>query len=260
MKKIGVVGASGRTGQYAVMAVRQNAAYTLHSAIVSPGSSKVGSLIEGTTARYSGNLADLRGCDVVIDFSNPDVSVAAVQRCAEARIPILVATTGHSLAQMKTIRECADRMAVGITPNTSVGAAAMCALIEHAKDLLGSTFDIEMMEIHHRQKKDAPSGTAKSLLAAIEDGERVMFGREGQREAGEIGVASLRGGDVVGDHTVYFLGNGERVELTHRVSTREVFGAGAVRLAEALMAKPAGIYSARDLLESFASVSSSRSM
>lgn len=248
MKKIAVLGASGRTGRYVVEALREHATCALCAGIVSPRSSRIGTIIEGTTARYSSDLRDLQGSDVVIDFSHPDVSVDAALYCASAGVPILIATTGHSPAQMARVRECAQQTAVGVAPNTSVGAAVMISIVEHAKRLLGSTFDIELLEIHHRMKRDAPSGTAKSLLSVLENDERVVFGREGLRESGEIGVVSLRGGDVVGDHTVYFLGNGERIELTHRVSTRAVFGQGAVRLAEALVAKPAGLYSVKDLL------------
>ena len=117
------------------------------------------------------------------------------------------------------------------------------------QELSGAAFDVEVMEIHHRMKRDAPSGTARALVSAVmSEGQRAVFGREGLRQPDEVGVVSLRGGDVPGDHTVYFLGDGERLELSHKVSDRRVFGAGAVTLAERLIGKKAGLYSVRTLL------------
>jgi 4-hydroxy-tetrahydrodipicolinate reductase len=220
----------------------------LHAAIVSPQSVKLGSVVEGTSVRYSSDLNDLVSSDLVIEFSNPETSVEVVRWCAAAKMPVLVATTGHSDDQLAVIRDYAEQIPVAITPNTSVGAAALSALAAHAKRILGPSFDIEVMEIHHKMKKDAPSGTARAVIAAVEEGSPVVFGREGKREAGEIGVVSLRGGDVSGDHTVYFLGHGERIELCHRVSTREVFGRGAVTMGRRLLGKPPGLYAPRDLL------------
>ncbi|MFO0415756.1 MAG: 4-hydroxy-tetrahydrodipicolinate reductase [Pseudomonadota bacterium] len=248
MIRVGLVGASGRTGRYVVEALRGSKEAVLHSAIVSPGSPKLGSLVADTELYYSSEFSSLAGADVVIDFSNPATSVAVVEWCAAQGVPVLVATTGHSAEQVGLIKGLGSKVAVGLTPNTSVGAAALTSLVEKAKGLLGDGFDIEVLEIHHRMKKDAPSGTALSVVEPIADRERLVFGRPGTRREGEVGMVSLRGGDVVGDHTVYFLGHGERIEHSHRVSSREVFGSGAVRLAERLVMLPAGVYSARQLL------------
>jgi 4-hydroxy-tetrahydrodipicolinate reductase len=248
MIKVGVVGATGRTGRHAIEALRGGAEYGLHGAIVSPESSKIGSVVEGTSVSYSGTLQALAGSDLVIEFSVPEASVEVVRWCAGANIPVLVATTGHSDAQLAAIRSYAEQIPIAITPNTSVGAAALSMLAAHAKRILGPSFDIEVMEIHHKMKKDAPSGTARAVISAVEEGSPVVFGREGKREAGEIGVVSLRGGDVSGDHTVYFLGHGERIEISHRVSTREVFGRGAVTMALRLLGRAPGLYAPRDLL------------
>jgi 4-hydroxy-tetrahydrodipicolinate reductase len=193
-------------------------------------------------------LGDLAGCDVVIDFSTPEVSVRVAETCAKTSIPLLVATTGHTSAQIETIRSYGGHIPLGITSNTSVGAAALSKLAVEAKRLLGADFDIEVMEIHHRMKNDAPSGTARSVLEDVRGDSRVVFGREGQRQSEEIGVVSLRGGDVAGDHTVYFLGAGERIEIVHRVTSRDVFGEGAVRFAIKLIGKNPGVYRAKDLL------------
>lgn len=248
MIKIGVVGATGRTGRHVVEAIRENRSCVLHAAIVSPHSTSLGQVVGDTSIFYSDSLVSLAGCDVVIEFSNPDTSLTVVAACAASRIPVLVATTGHSEAQLASIRGYGEQIAVGVTPNTSIGAATLSVLAARAKELLGPEFDIEVMEIHHKMKKDAPSGTARAVISAIEGGSSVVFGREGLRQQGEIGVVSLRGGDVSGEHTVYFLGHGERIELSHNVSTREVFGRGAVSMAQKLSTKASGVYSSRDLL------------
>jgi 4-hydroxy-tetrahydrodipicolinate reductase len=189
-------------------------------------------------------------CDGVIDFSTPATSVTVARICAEFRKPLIVATTGLSADERGKVEECAQVAPLCIAPNTSLAATALKMAARYLQDILGPSFDIEVMEIHHRMKKDAPSGTALNVisgLAAASDD--VVFGREGLRREGEIGVVSLRGGDVPGDHTVYFLGNGERIELTQRAQNRAIFGTGAVALMERLIGKPAGLYLVEDLLQ-----------
>jgi 4-hydroxy-tetrahydrodipicolinate reductase len=193
-------------------------------------------------------MESLAGCDVAIDFSTPAVSVQVAETCAKLGIPLLVATTGHSTSQIEAIRSRGERIPVGVASNTSVGAVVLSKVASEAKRMLGPDFDLEVMEIHHRMKKDAPSGTARTILEELRGDEAIVFGREGQRQSEEIGVVSLRGGDVVGDHTVYFLGHGERIEITHRVATRDVFGVGAVRFALKLMTLKPGVYGAKDLV------------
>lgn len=248
MTRIGVVGATGRTGKFVVEAVLRRDDCSLAAAIVSPQSPKVSQVIPDSSVSYSSRLDDLAACDVVIDFSAPAVSVQVADICAKGGIPLLVGTTGHTSSQLQALHSVAVGIPLGITSNTSLGAATLSVLAREAKRMLGAEFDIEVMEIHHRMKKDAPSGTARSVLGDIQGDSPVVFGREGQRQPEEIGVVSLRGGDVVGDHTVYFLGHGERIEISHRVSTREVFGTGAVRFALTLAGKRPGVYAAKDLL------------
>lgn len=248
MIKIGVVGASGRTGRYVVEALLNHDAARLHAAVVSPSSSSLGGEIAGTAVRYTAGLDSLSGSDLVIEFSNPETSTEVAAWCAGRGVPVLLATTGHTDPQRVRIAEFGKQIAVGLAPNTSIGAAVITALASEAKRLLGESFDIEVLDIHHRMKRDAPSGTAKAILGPLADAGSVVFGRSGERRPGEVGVVALRGGDVVGDHTVYFLGNGERIELTHRVSSRAVFGEGAVSLALKVMGLPCGIYSAGQLL------------
>ncbi len=248
MIKIGVVGASGRTGRCVVEALLNHDQACLYAAVVSQSSSSLGGEIKGTSVRYTAGLDSLSGSDLVIEFSNPETSIEVAAWCAESGVPVLLATTGHSDEQRSGISELAKRIALGLTPNTSIGAAVITTLASEAKRLLGDSFDIEVLDLHHRMKRDAPSGTAKAIIGPLVDDEQVVFGRHGQRRPGEVGVVALRGGDVVGDHTIYFLGNGERVELTHRVSTRAVFGQGAVSLALKLIGLPKGLYSAGQLL------------
>jgi len=250
MNRIGVVGASGRTGQHVVEALLQSSSNTLHAALVSSGSSRLGEVIGSTGVAYSSGLRALADCDGVIDFSTPATSVAVARVCTEFKRPLIVATTGLSADDKQVIEQCSRVAPVCIAPNTSLAAAALKMAARYLQEILGPSFDIEVMEIHHRMKRDAPSGTALNVISALTDSnERVIFGREGLRKDGEIGVVSLRGGDVPGDHTVYFLGNGERIELTQRSQNRAIFGTGAVVLMERLLRKSAGLYLVEDLLQ-----------
>jgi 4-hydroxy-tetrahydrodipicolinate reductase len=218
--------------------------------LVSAGSNRLGEVIGSTGVAYSSDLAALGECDGVIDFSTPTTSVAVARVCAEYGKPLLVATTGLSADDKRVIEECARVAPVCIAPNTSLAATALKMAARYLQGILGPSFDIEVMEIHHRMKKDAPSGTALNVISGLTSShESVVFGREGLRKDGEIGVVSLRGGDVPGDHTVYFLGNGERIELTQRSQNRAIFGAGAVVLMERLIGKSAGLYPVEDLLQ-----------
>lgn len=249
MNRIGLIGASGRTGCHVVDALAKSSTSVLHAAIVSAESSRLGQAVEGTALMYSSDLSILRECDGVIDFSVPSSSVRVAEVCSQYEKPLLVAATGHSSAEKRLIEATAERAPVCIAPNTSLAATALKMAARYLQGVLGPAFDIEVMEIHHRMKRDAPSGTALNVISALTDStESVIFGREGMRQPGEVGVVSLRGGDVPGDHTVYFLGDGERIELTQRAQNRGIFGSGAVVLIERLIAKPRGIYRAEDLL------------
>ena len=251
MNRIGVVGASGRTGRYVVEALLSSSSSKLQVALVSSGSSRLGEEIGSTGVSYSSDFATLATCDGVIDFSTPASSVSVARLCAEFKKPLIVATTGLSADDSRVIEECARVAPVCIAPNTSLAATALKMAARYLQNILGPSFDIEVMEIHHRMKKDAPSGTALNVISGLSTSpESVIFGREGLRKEGEIGVVSLRGGDVPGDHTVYFLGNGERIELTQRSQNRAIFGSGAVVLMERLLQRSAGLYLVEDLLQS----------
>lgn len=200
---------------------------------------------------------EIANCDVVIDFSHPNVSADLSRACSEAKKPAVIGTTGHSNDERAAIETLARSVAVVLSPNFSVGVNALFWLTRKAAEMLGDDFDLEVAEMHHRLKKDAPSGTAKKLaeiLCEVRDldyTKNVRHGREGlvgERPDNEIGLHSIRGGDVVGDHTVTFAGTGERLELTHKAASRETFAAGALRAAQWVVGKPAGLYSMEDVL------------
>jgi 4-hydroxy-tetrahydrodipicolinate reductase len=195
--------------------------------------------------------------DVVIDVSQPEGSVAISNRCAAAGIPLVIGTTGHSNDQIAKLRADAERTAILLTPNFSIGVHLLFWLTEKTSEILGPEFDAEIVEMHHRLKKDSPSGTAKRLgeiiarTRSLDYEKAVKHGREGlpgERSQNEIGIHALRGGDIAGEHTVYFAGAGERIELTHRASSRDTFAKGALRAAGWMISKPAGWYAMRDVL------------
>ncbi|HSV29277.1 MAG TPA: 4-hydroxy-tetrahydrodipicolinate reductase, partial [Candidatus Omnitrophota bacterium] len=195
--------------------------------------------------------------DAVIDFTAPAATVTHAGMAAAAGKVLVVGTTGLSKDDEAKLQQAADRVPVVYAPNFSVGVNLLMALTERAASILGDDYDIEIVEMHHRHKVDAPSGTALGLGRAAAAGRGVPLdsvwckardGHTGARPKGEIGFATLRGGDVVGDHTVMFAAEGERVELTHKASSRAVFAKGAVRAALWAKGKPAGLYTMRDVL------------
>ncbi len=197
------------------------------------------------------------GCDVVIDFSHPNASSELARACRKAKKPAVIGTTGHSKEERASIEELVLSVPVVLSPNFSVGVNTLFWLTRKAAQMLGEDFALEITEMHHRLKKDAPSGTAKKLAEILCEVRRldyakdVRHGREGlvgERSANEIGVHSIRGGDVVGDHTVTFAGAGERLELTHKASSRDTFALGALRAACWVVGKPPGLYSMEDVL------------
>ena len=201
--------------------------------------------------------AHIGSCDVVIDFSHSNSSSDLSRACAEAKKPAVIGTTGHSNEERAAIEQLAGSVPVVLSPNFSVGVNALFWLTRKAADLLGKDFDLEITEMHHRLKKDAPSGTAKKLaeilceVRGLDYAKDVRHGREGlvgERDANQIGVHSVRGGDVVGDHTVAFAGAGERLELSHKAASRETFALGALRAAHWVVGKSPGLYSMEDVL------------
>lgn len=201
-----------------------------------------------------GDKIVLSGADVVIDFSQPAATEAICREAVKTGAAIVMGTTGHSAKQRRAIETAAQQVPIVFASNFSVGVNALFWLTERAAGLLGEGFDVEIVEAHHRLKKDAPSGTAKTLAGILQRARKLKllrFGREGivgERATNEIGIHSIRGGDTVGDHTIIFAGNGERLELTHRAASRETFARGALRAARWIASKPAGLYDMRDVL------------
>lgn len=195
--------------------------------------------------------------DAVLDFTTPAATMEHASIAAETGKILVVGTTGLNDDQMERIRKCAEKTVIVAAPNMSIGVNLLFALVKKAAAALDPSYDIEIVEMHHRNKVDAPSGTAIGLGNAAAKGrgitlkESARFSREGNtgaRPAGEIGFAALRGGDVVGDHTVIFAGDGERIELTHKASSREIFANGAIKAALWAKGKPVGIYTMEDVL------------
>lgn len=201
--------------------------------------------------------AGLAACDAVVDFSFHTFTGELAKACAEAGKKLVIGTTGHSDAELASIRKAAETVPVVMAPNYSIGVNTLFWLTRKAADILGPDFDLEVVEMHHRLKEDAPSGTAKRLAEILceardlDYGKDTRHGREGivgKRTTTEVGVHSMRGGDVVGDHTVIYANVGERIELTHKASSRDTFANGAIRAAKWLADKPAGIYDMQDVL------------
>ncbi|MDQ6809800.1 MAG: 4-hydroxy-tetrahydrodipicolinate reductase [Verrucomicrobiota bacterium] len=236
-----LIGAGGRMG----------------TAVLAAADSTEGIVIAGTASRGDSPRPAVETCDVVIDFSHADATADLCSACVRELKPLVTGTTGHSAAQRKFLERAAEKIAIVHAANFSIGVNVLFSLTRTAAQLLGEKFDLEIVEAHHRWKKDSPSGTAKRLAEILCDvrGGRydtdVAHGREGlseERAAAQIGMHSIRGGDVVGDHTVIFAGSGERIELTHRASNRATFALGALRAAQWVVDQPAGLYNMEDVL------------
>jgi len=190
------------------------------------------------------------GVEAVIDFTTAEATMRHVAACVSAKVPMVIGTTGFDDAQKARLADAAKVIPLVVAPNTSVGVNVVIQMAARLAKALGEDFDVEVVELHHRRKKDAPSGTAlklaEELAQALGRSRDVLRlereGMIGERPHSEIGVQTLRGGDVVGEHTVYFLGDGERVELTHKATNRDQFGKGALRAAQWVTRQPPGMY------------------
>lgn len=195
--------------------------------------------------------------DAVIDFSHHNTIELVLARCVENRKTLVIGTTGHTDAQVACIRHASNQIPIVFAPNYSVGVNTLFWLTRKATEILGPSFDLEVVEMHHRMKKDSPSGTAKRLaeilaeVRSLQYNNDVRHGRHGivgERTSAEIGMHAVRGGDVVGDHTVIFAAMGERVELSHQASSRETFARGALRAAQWAHGREPGLYDMQDVL------------
>ena len=222
-------------------------------AAAAPG---MGVTVAASTDQGDNLVAAMKSVDAVVDFSSPAATAALLELAAAHGRPVVIGTTGHSPGEREDLRRLAARVPCVWSGNFSVGVNLLFALTRRASRALGDDFDAEVIEMHHRMKVDAPSGTATRLLEIIMEERKLdrgalRHGREGitgERKQSEIGVHSLRGGDVVGDHTVVFAGAGERLELIHRASDRAVFARGALRAARWVVGQKPGVYDMQDVL------------
>lgn len=261
-----VLGAGGRMGRRIMALAEAGTIARVAAAVEIAGSHLVGKdagELAGTAplgvsvvANFSEAIAAAGRGAVAVDFTMPEATMAHARHAATTSTPIVIGTTGLSREQREELEALSSRTALLYSANMSIGVSVLLGLVGEAVRRLGPDFDIEIVEVHHNKKKDAPSGTALALADAAARAAGVpetafRLSREGnaaERRRGEIGIQAMRGGDNVGEHTVMLLGTGERVELVHRASSRDCLAAGAVRAGAWLGGKPAGLYSMRDVL------------
>jgi 4-hydroxy-tetrahydrodipicolinate reductase len=242
MLRLAIAGANGRMGQMLVEAAAQTADVHITSAL----------------GRDSDVEAAFKNTDVLIDFTRPEATLNYLAACKKYRVKAVIGTTGFSAEQKLEIEAFAKHIAIVFAPNMSIGVNVSLQLVEAAAKSLGLDYDIEVFEAHHKMKVDAPSGTALALgeAAAGARGQRLsdvaIYERHHvttQRERGSIGFSVVRAGDIIGDHTVFFAGPGERIEITHKSSSRATYAQGAMRAAKFLADKKTGLFDMRDVLE-----------
>ncbi|WP_159917080.1 4-hydroxy-tetrahydrodipicolinate reductase [Pantoea sp. 18069] len=261
--RVAVAGASGRMGRMLIEAIHNSDDCVLAGALDVPGSPALGMDATAFLGSASGVAitSDLREglaqAQVLIDFTRPEGTLAHLEACTALGVKLVIGTTGFSDEEKKTLAEGAQQVAVMLAPNMSVGVNVTLKLLEMAAKALSTGYDIEIIEAHHRHKVDAPSGTALKMGEVIADAlgrdlaecavyER--YGHTGARDPSSIGFATVRGGDIVGDHTVLFAGTGERIEITHKSSSRETYAQGSLRAVRFLADKPQGMFDMFDVL------------
>lgn len=260
---IAVAGATGRMGRMLIETVAHSADAKLAAALEISGSLQLGKDAGELIGAPCGvKITDdieraLKGCDVIIDFTRPEGTLNHAAICRRLGVKMVIGTTGFDDAGKKAINDAARDIAIAMAPNFSVGVNVTFKLLEMAAKSLNKGYDIEVIEAHHRLKVDAPSGTALRMGEVVAQAtgrdlkKHAIYGREGvtgERKDETIGFSTIRGGDLVGDHTVMFIGMGERVEITHRSSSRVNYATGALRAAHWLMAKNNGLYDMFDVL------------
>jgi len=262
--RMGVIGASGRMGRMLIREIAETEGCVLAGGTASPGSASIGQdlgelagigLIGIAGGNDPGKLID--DSDVVIEFTRAAPAAEHARLAAERGKPIVIGTTGLAAAEEAAVRAAAGRVPLVWAANTSLGINVLLGLVEQVAARLGPEWDIEILEMHHRGKVDAPSGTALALGRVAAATRGVVFdevatrgrdGLTGPRPAGAIGFAALRGGDAVGDHHVIFAANGERLELVHRATNRAIYATGAVRAARWAVGRPPGLYGMKEVL------------
>jgi 4-hydroxy-tetrahydrodipicolinate reductase len=264
MIRVAIVGAAGRMGLNLIQACALTEGLELTVAIERVGSSSLGKKssvlagCEGAGVEVTDNLlAAIEQFDVLIDFTRPEPTLEHIAICRQHGKKMVIGTTGFTAEQKEVIAEAAEEMAIMLASNMSVGVNLSFKLLEIATKVMGGYTDIEVIEAHHRHKVDAPSGTALRMGEVIADAlgrnldECAIYGREGntgERDRKTIGFSTIRAGDIVGDHTVMFADEGERLEITHKASSRMTFANGAMRASSWIMTKPSGLYDMQDVL------------
>lgn len=258
-----IAGASGRMGRMLIEAVHDAADCRLGGALDVPGSPGIGLDASGFLGFASGvtitseMAMGLKGCDVLIDFTRPEGTMAHLALCRSMGVKMVIGTTGLSDEQKADIAAAGKDIAIMMAPNMSVGVNVTLKLLEMAARALQTGYDIEVVEAHHRHKVDAPSGTALKMgeVMATAMGRNLKdcavyerYGHTGERDPSSIGFATIRGGDIVGDHTVLFAGTGERIEITHKSSSRSTYAQGSLRAVQFLANKPHGLFDMFDVL------------
>jgi 4-hydroxy-tetrahydrodipicolinate reductase len=261
---VGVIGAGGRMGRMLIEAVQNNPQTVLKAAIERQGSSLVGADAGEVAAIGHLNVqivddlaAVIDDIDVLIDFSLPDATEKNMQVCAEHNVAMVIGTTGFNEQQERVLAKASEKITIVYAGNYSTGVNLSLKLLGMAAKAFGNDADVEIIETHHKHKIDAPSGTAYMMAEAVAEArgqnlkDVAIYGREGQtgeRESGTIGIHAVRGGEIVGDHTVMFIADGEVVEITHRARARMTFAAGAVRAATWVVEQEVGQYNMQDVL------------
>jgi 4-hydroxy-tetrahydrodipicolinate reductase len=261
--KVAIAGSTGRMGRVLIETVLQGPDTELAAALEQGGNASLGrdagELVgQACGVRVSDDVrAALAGSDVLIDFTRPEGTLAHLALCRELRVRLVIGTTGFEPLQRQAIADAAHDVPIAMAPNFSVGVNVTFKLLDVAARALAEGYDVEILEAHHRHKVDAPSGTALRMGEIVAQAlgrdlrTDAVYGREGvtgERKRETIGFAALRGGDVVGDHTVMFLGTGERIEITHRSASRATYAQGALRSARFLMDKKTGLFDMQDVL------------
>ena len=260
--KVAIVGCSGRMGRVLLECVAQADDLILHAALEHTTSPELGKDASefggrrGVAVRADAAVA-LQSADVLIDFTRPEGTLHHLEICRKLGVNMVIGTTGFNAQQKAQLGAAAQHIGIMFAPNMSVGVNLTFKLLETAAKVLSHGFDIEIIEAHHRHKVDAPSGTALGMGEVVAKtlgrdlAQCAVYGREGvtgERDPSTIGFATVRGGDIVGDHTVLFAGTGERIEITHKASSRATFALGALRAARFLQANPKGMYDMQDVL------------
>ena len=261
---VAIIGAAGRMGTRLIQAVCETEGLTLSGAVERDGHPQLG-MDAGLTAG-AGELgvlltsdldAAVAAADVLIDFTFPEVTLNNLSVCARHSKMLVSGSTGFTPEQKQQVEEFAKTIPVVLAPNMSVGVNACFKLLKEAAGILGDDFDVEVVELHHNKKKDSPSGTAVRMGEVVAEtlgrdyNQVANYHREGmcgERTHAEIGMQTVRGGDIVGEHTVYFIGMGERIEISHRAMSRDMFARGAARACVWLQNQPAGLYDMQDVL------------